>query len=366
MKRPFRKKSEKKEENTSLVDADYNKKKLFKKGINLMADERLDDAARAFEQVLRIDPDNVEALLKLGYSRFHLEDYSDALKVYDKILDIDVTNAETWNLKALVHYEQKKYSKALDSVEKAIESEPTFGMAWYNKSCFLSLLSQIPESLEALKRAIEIDVKNARKAIKDLDFVNVRAEEGFKRIEEVVVIESIRQGYHTIGSIVWTTFIDKNKALLSLDKLLEKGLIVKHETRKGFTKVATYDLVPEMAEKVGVEKKRFLGISKKRLPVALKSLKGLSEAIQAVKSSFEEEDVEKTIENFDTFIDPNQYGQQMIDQFFEEHREIRLWKIRLKDRGLIYLQENKQKMNDLFDNIEAIVTQKIRNEIAQN
>jgi hypothetical protein len=56
----------------------------------------------------------------------------------------------------------------------------------------------------------------------------------------------------------------------------------------------------------------------------------------------------------------------MIDQFFEEHREIRLWKIRLKDRGLIYLQENKQKMNDLFDNIEAIVTQKIRNEIAQN
>ncbi|KKK60848.1 hypothetical protein LCGC14_3020270, partial [marine sediment metagenome] len=88
--------------------------------------------------------------------------------------------------------------------------------------------------------------------------------------------------------------------------------------------------------------------------------------IQAVKSSFEEEDVEKTIKNFDTFIDPNKYGQQMIDQFFEEHREIRLWKIRLKDRGLIYLQENKQKMNDLFDNIEAIVTQKIRNEIAQN
>jgi tetratricopeptide (TPR) repeat protein len=322
MKRPFRKKSEKKEENTSLVDADYNKKKLFKKGINLMADERLDDAARAFEQVLRIDPDNVEALLKLGYSRFHLEDYSDALKVYDKILDIDVTNAETWNLKALVHYEQKNYSKALDSVEKAIESEPTFGMAWYNKSCFLSLLSQIPESLEALKRSIEIDVKNARKAIKDLDFVNVRAEEGFKRIEEVVVIESIRQGYHTIGSIVWTTFIDKNKALLALDKLLEKGLIVKHETRKGFTKVATYDLVPEMAQKVGVEKKRFLG-TKKRLPVALKSLKGLSEAIQAVKSSFEEEDVEKTIENFDPFIDPNKYGQQMIEQFFEEHREIR-------------------------------------------
>jgi tetratricopeptide (TPR) repeat protein len=365
MKKPFQKKPEKKEEKTSLVDVDYNKKKLFKKGINLMADEKLEDASRVFQQLLRIEPSNVEALIKLGYARFHLEDYSESLRVYDKILEIDVTNAETWNLKALVHYEQKNYSKALDSVEKAIESEPTFGMAWYNKACFLSMLNQIPESIEALKRAIEIDVKNARKAVKDKDFVNVRVEEGFKRIIEVVVLESIRQGYHTMGPIVWTTFIDKNDALEAINKLLEKGLIVKHETRKGFNKVATYDLVPEMAEKVGSEKRGLFGRTTKRLPASVKNLKGLSQAIQDVKSSIDEENLEKTIENFEPFIDPSKYGEQMIEQFFEEHREIRLWKIRLKDRGIDYLKENKQKMNDVFDNIEARVTQKLRSEIAQ-
>ena len=57
-----------------------------------------------------------------------------------------------------------------------------------------------------------------------------------------------------------------------------------------------------------------------------------------MKSSIEEENLEKTIENFDMFIDPTKHGQQMIEQFFEEHREIRLWKIRLKDRGIDYLQ----------------------------
>ena len=41
---------------------------------------------------------------------------------------------------------------------------------------------------------------------RDKDFINVRIEEGFKRIEEVVVLESVRQGYHTLGAIVWTTF----------------------------------------------------------------------------------------------------------------------------------------------------------------
>lgn len=364
MKKPFEKKKvEKKAEETSLTDSDYNRNKLFKKGVNLMADEKLEDAARVFEQVLRIDPDHVETLLKLGYARFHLDDHSEALKVYDKILDIDVTNAEAWNLKSLVHYEQKNYSKALDCVEKAIESDSTYGMAWYNKACFLSLLNQVPEAIESLKRAIEIDVKNARKAVKDKDFVNVRIEEGFKRIVEVVVLESIRQNYHTIGSIVWTTFLTKKDVEEALQKLLEKGLIVKNEKRQAFHKVDVYDLAPEMAEKIGAEKKGLLGV-RKRLPSPIKNLKEMSLAIQDVRSSIEDEDLEKTIENFDLFINPSKFGQQMIDHFFEEHREIRLWKIRLKDKGIDYLKENKQKMLTLFDNVEVSVTKMLRNQVA--
>ena len=108
MKKPFQRKKHvktsetpEKKEITSLVDADYNRKKLFKKGVNLMADEKLEDAVEVFEQALRIDPDNIETLMKLGYARFHLDDHLGALRVYDKILDIDVTNPEAWNLKSL-------------------------------------------------------------------------------------------------------------------------------------------------------------------------------------------------------------------------------------------------------------------------
>ena len=110
MKKPFGKKSEEKEEEskvekkskeTALVDIDYNRKRLFKKGVNLMADEKLEEAITVFEQALRIDPDNVETLLKLGYARFHLDDYHEALRVYDKILDIDVTNPEALESKRI-------------------------------------------------------------------------------------------------------------------------------------------------------------------------------------------------------------------------------------------------------------------------
>ena len=110
-----------KKNETSLIDADFNRNKLFSKGINLMADEKLEDASHVFEMILRINSNDVDALLKLGYSRFHLEDYTESMRAYDKVLDIDVTNADAWNLKSLVYYERKVYGKALDCADKSID-----------------------------------------------------------------------------------------------------------------------------------------------------------------------------------------------------------------------------------------------------
>ena len=357
-----------KKDETSLTNVNYQRDRLFKKGINLMADEKLEEAVINFEMILRADPNDVEAMLKLGYSRFHLDDHSEAMRVYDKILDIDVTNPEAWNLKSLVNYEKKNYAKALDCVEKAIDSDPTYGMAWYNKGCYLSMLNQVPDALEALKRSIEIDVKNARKAVKDKDFLNVRSEEGFKRIIEVVLIESLRQGYHTIGSIVWTTFLGKEDTIKGLDELILKGVVVKNEKRQGFNQIIPiYDLVPDVASKLGAKKRGLLGpktIGKVSTPV--KSLKEIGLAVQTTMTAIENEDLEKTVESFDAYINSAKCGQQMIDEFLDEHREIRLFKIRLDDKGKDYLIDNKKKMLELFENMEITITKKLRANVPQN
>ena len=70
-----------KKEETGLTNVNYQQDRLYKKGINLMADEKLEEAVRNFEMILRADPNDVEAMLKLGYSRFHLEDHSEAIQI---------------------------------------------------------------------------------------------------------------------------------------------------------------------------------------------------------------------------------------------------------------------------------------------
>jgi len=113
-------------------------------------------------------------------------------------------------------------------------------------------------------------------------------------------------------------------------------------------------------------KRGMLGIPSKSLPAPVKNLKNLAEAIQLFISSIEEEELEKTIEYCNLFVDPTKCGQEMIEDFLEEHREIRLFKIRLKDKGLDFLLDNKKKMLALLDDMEVSVMKKLRSDLARN
>ena len=55
----------------------------------------------------------------------------------------------------------------------------------------------------------------------------------------------------------------------------------------------------------------------------------------------------------------------MIDEFLEEHREIRLLKVRLKEKGLDFLLDNKKKIGSMFDDMEVSVTKKLRSDLTQ-
>jgi tetratricopeptide (TPR) repeat protein len=338
----------------SYSDSEYQKRDLYKQGINYMSNEKMSDAIRSFELALRQDPNYVDAWIKKGYAHFHLNEFPVAVAAYDKALQIDVNNAEAWNLKGLAYYKLKSYDKAIECCDKATDINPNDGMSWYNKACYLTLNGRIDEGLDALKRSIEIDIQNARKAVRDRDFEGARAEEGFRRIVEVVVLESIRQGYDYVGKIVWVTGMDKVEIEDALMRLAMKGLIKKIE-RKGFTgKDEYYELSKEIADKVGVSKRTGL-FSSRQVSAPMQQLKDISEVLGRARDSVARGDLASTLDCFDELINPTKHGSAMVEQFFDEHRDLRLYKIRLHDRGQEYLNANKSTLIDLIDKIDGKV-----------
>jgi tetratricopeptide (TPR) repeat protein len=338
-------------------DAEFQKRDLFKKGQNHMSNDKMLDAIRSFELALRVDPKYVDAWVKKGYAHFHLGEYTVAISSYDRALEIDVNNAEAWNLKGLAYYKLKNFEKAIECCEKAVDIDPNDGMAWYNRACYMTLSGKVDEGLEALKRSIEIDIANARKAVKDRDFENARAEEGFRRIIEVVVLESIRQGYDYVGKIVWVTGIDKVEVEDAIMRLSMKGLLTRREKRNITGMEEYYELTKDVADKVGVTKRVGLFGKEKQVSAPVQQLKDISEVLGRAKEAVERGDLDATKQCFDELINPARHGSAMIEQFFDEHRDLRLAQIRLRDKGQEYLNANKPALSEMISRIDMRVRQ---------
>jgi tetratricopeptide (TPR) repeat protein len=334
---------------------DIQKFDLYNKGINHMANEKLTDAIRCFELSLRIDPQFVNAWIKKGYTHFHLAEYSIAISCYDNALDLDINNFEAWNLKGLAYYRMNNLLKAIECCEKSIDINHNNGMAWYNLSCYLVLDGSVDDGMEALKRAIEIDISYAKRAVRDRDFENAKAEEGFRRIIEVVVLEAIRQGYDYTGKIIWITGMDKADVDDALLRLSMKGLVVRKEKKNFLNKEEYFELSKEIVLKVGSFKRSgFMGKSREVSP-PVQQLKDISEILSKMRDSVEQGDVQATIEYFDKLINPSIHGSTMIEKFFNEHRDLRLYQNRLKDKGQEYLNSHKSDFIKLMIEIDSKV-----------
>src|SRR5215831_5415646 len=275
--------------------AEFQKRDLYQKGVNQMASEKLEDAIRSFELALRIDPKYVDAWIKKGYAHFHLGQYTVAIHSYDKALDIDLNDGEAWNMKGLAYYKMNNYEKAVEACEKAIDINPNDGMSWYNKACYSTLIGKVDEGMEALKRSIEIDISYAKRAVRDRDFENAKAEEGFRRIIEVVVLESVRQGYNYVGKIVWITGMDRVEVEEALLRLSMKGLVVRKEKKEiyGFfsSKEEYYELDREIADRVGGAKRLGLFGHSRQVSAPVQQLRDIIEILGRAKDSVEKGDV---------------------------------------------------------------------------
>jgi len=329
---------------------DFQVRDLYKKGVNYMSNDKLSDAIRSFELALRLDPNYVEAWIKKGYAHFHLRDFSYAISSYDMALNIDPDNHEAWNLKGLAYYKMNNYTKAIECCTKALDSNPSDGLVWYNYACYLTLDGKIDNGMEALKRAIEIDISHAKKAVRDKDFENARAEEGFMRIIEVVVLESLRQGYDYAGKIVWATGMDSQDVQEAIMRLSMKGLVTIKQKKSITGKEEYYELSRDISDKLG-EVKRSGFLKPKEYSAPIQEIKDIIEILDKSTESVKNGDLNQTIDSFEQLTNPSKHGNTMIEQFFDQHRDLRLYRARLNDKGQDYLDSHKSELTTLLEDI---------------
>ncbi len=162
----------------------------FKRGFQLSGSQSYEDALKAYDKALRMNPENADAwsgkalaLRYLSLSKHDLDKYSESLKASDKAIElydraieadpqdvnamyykglaisdkaVTMQAAEKLNIDSDKQERIKYFEEAISAYDTAIEINPKYITAWKNKGNILYSLGKYNDSIQACDKAIEI------------------------------------------------------------------------------------------------------------------------------------------------------------------------------------------------------------------
>jgi tetratricopeptide (TPR) repeat protein len=117
-----------------------------KLGNSLANAGRYEEAAKAYDKSLKLDPKDTECWNNRGIILSILNRINDAIQSFEKATTIDPQNAEAWYNRGMVFCSLERYEDAIESLNKALEIDPQSAYAWHNKGVALKRLGRDAEA----------------------------------------------------------------------------------------------------------------------------------------------------------------------------------------------------------------------------
>ncbi|MBD3788934.1 MAG: tetratricopeptide repeat protein [Campylobacterales bacterium] len=131
---------------------------LFQMADDAVAKGDMLEAKKALQSALIIEPENIEALQRIGYVYLQIKSYEDAKESYGKILSLDENDDLAHaSLANVLHKIGGREEEALIHHQRAIQLDVSYAPHYFNYANTLYDLGRKEEALEAYKKAYELD-----------------------------------------------------------------------------------------------------------------------------------------------------------------------------------------------------------------
>jgi Flp pilus assembly protein TadD len=135
----------------------------------------IESMTRLAKRVLKINPNDPEALSILSYYQYLSEDYDEALDTYDRYISILPDEPAGYNNKALIYKRKKQYKEEEKLYRVAIDLEPDDATAVNNLAVNLGHQGRFEEALQLMK---ELETRTPGDPYADLHRAKIYAEMG--------------------------------------------------------------------------------------------------------------------------------------------------------------------------------------------
>jgi tetratricopeptide (TPR) repeat protein len=126
----------------------------------LISENKYEEALKAFNQALEINPKDDYTLSMKGIALGNLGKYEGALEAFNQALEINPKNYYATSRKGVALINLSKYEEALEAFNQAFEINPKDDYILSRKGIALGNLGQHEEALEAFNQALEINPKD--------------------------------------------------------------------------------------------------------------------------------------------------------------------------------------------------------------
>ncbi len=119
-------------------------------------------ALQAYKRAMKLLPQSRDLVVARMELVRELNLSSELPDAYAEVLKIDPDNLEANAALAAARFQERKYPEAAELYAKVVDKKPDDKQAWVNYGAALLEIKKIPEAKQALQRAVDLGVKDAR------------------------------------------------------------------------------------------------------------------------------------------------------------------------------------------------------------
>ena len=136
----------------------------FKKGNELLANSKYEEAIIYFQKVVDLNPEDDRAYNNIGLAFNNMGKYEEAIRNYQKAIDLNPKNDGVFNNLGNALDEMGKYEEAIENYQKAVDLNPKNDTVFYNLGLAFLKVSEIDSAIEAFSAGLKLNPDNIHTA----------------------------------------------------------------------------------------------------------------------------------------------------------------------------------------------------------
>ena len=118
--------------------------------------KQYEEAIKDYNEAIRLDPGDAAAYYNRGNAKRNIEQYEEAIKDYNEAIRLDPDNAAAYNYRGAAKINLEQYEEAIADYNQAIRLDPDYAVAYYSRAIANIALDRIETAGADLQTALAL------------------------------------------------------------------------------------------------------------------------------------------------------------------------------------------------------------------